>query len=74
MLVRAFSTFGYENFAAPPLSSQQVDLFCAGAEPDGPVTKQLIREIGLQPVCLGGLEALTVMDGLTRARFTLAFG
>ena len=73
-LVRAFSTLGWENFANPRLEGQQLDLFYAGAESARPAAEQLIREIGLRPVCLGGLEGVPVVDGLTRAWFALAFG
>ena len=74
ILVRAFSTLGWENFADPQLGGQQIDLFYAGAEAGRPAAEQLIREIGLRPVCLGGLEAVPALDGLTRAWFALAFG
>ncbi len=74
ILVRAFSTLGWENFADPQLGGQQIDLFYAGAEAARPAAEQLIREIGLRPVCLGGLEAVPALDGLTRAWFALAFG
>lgn len=72
--VRAFSTLGWENFADPQLGGQQLDLFYAGGESARFVAEQLIREIGLRPVCLGGLEAVPAADGLTRAWFALAFG
>jgi hypothetical protein len=74
VLVRAFSTLGWENFADPQLGGQQIDLFYAGAESARPAAEQLIREIGLRPVYLGGLETVPVIDGLTRAWFALAFG
>jgi hypothetical protein len=74
ILVRALSTLGWENFADPQLGGQQIDLFYAGVEAARPAAEQLIREIGLRPVCLGGLEAVPALDGLTRAWFALAFG
>jgi len=74
VLVRAFSTVGWENFADPQLGGQQIDLFYAGAEFARPAAEQLIGEIGLRPVCLGGLDAVPALDGLTRAWFALAFG
>ncbi len=74
VLARAFSTLGWENFADPQLGGQQIDLFYAGAESARPAAEQLIREIGLRPVYLGGLEAVPALDGLTRAWFALAFG
>ncbi|GAB4488266.1 MAG: NADPH-dependent F420 reductase [Anaerolineales bacterium] len=74
VLVRAFSTLGWENFADPQLGGQQIDLFYAGSESARPAAEQLIREVGLRPVYLGGLEAVPALDGLTRAWFALAFG
>lgn len=74
VLVRAFSTLGWENFADPQLDGQQIDLFYAGAESARPAAEQLIGEIGLRPVFLGGLDAVPILDGLTRAWFALAFG
>jgi hypothetical protein len=73
-LVRAFNTLGWENFADPQLGGVQIDLFYAGAESARPAAERLIREIGLRPVYLGGLEAAPVTDGLTRVWFALAFG
>lgn len=74
VLVRAFNALGWENFADPQLGGQQIDLFYAGAKSARPATEQLIREIGLRPVYLGGLEAIPALDGLSRAWFALAFG
>jgi hypothetical protein len=74
LLVRAFSTLGWENFAEPYLGGQQIDLFYAGHPSARPVAEQLINDIGLRPVWLGGLEAIPTIDGLTRAWFALAFG
>ncbi|MBE7529379.1 MAG: NAD(P)-binding domain-containing protein [Chloroflexi bacterium] len=74
VLVRAFSTLGWENFANPQLGGQQIDLFYAGDQAARPVAEQLIREVDLRPVYLGGLDAVPALDGLTRAWFALAFG
>jgi hypothetical protein len=73
-LVRAFNTLGWENFAETQMGGVQIDLFYAGAESARPTAEQLIREIGLRPIYLGGLEAAPVTDGLTRVWFALAFG
>ncbi len=74
VLGRAFSTLGWENFANPQLGGQQIDLFYVAAVSARPAVEQLIREVGLRPVYLGGLEAVLAVDGLTRAWFALAFG
>jgi predicted dinucleotide-binding enzyme len=71
--VRAFNTLGWENFADPIIAGVQADLLYAAE--DGPareVAEQLIRDVGLTPVWLGGVEAFEVVDSLTRLWFTLA--
>lgn len=72
-LVRAFSTLGWENFATPRLNNHQIDLFYCGHAPSRPIADQLISEIGLRPVYLGGLDATPAVDGMTRAWFALVF-
>lgn len=72
-LVRAFSTLGWENFADPQIGGVQIDLFYCGDGSAQAVVEQLIREVGLRPVCLGDPSAAGVVDGLTRLWFTLAF-
>ncbi len=72
-LFRAFSNLGWENFAEPVIDDQQVDLFYCGLQGDGQaVVAQLIAEIGLRPVYLGGIEQADLVDALTRLWFVLA--
>jgi predicted dinucleotide-binding enzyme len=72
--VRAFNTLGWENFADPVIDGVQADLLYAAEDGRArEAAEQLIREIGLQPVWLGGVEAFDVVDGVTRLWFTLAF-
>jgi hypothetical protein len=73
-LVRAFNTLGGENFANPQLGGMQIDLFYCGHAPSRTTTDQLIADIGLRPVYLGDLNAVDLVDGLTRLWFALAFG
>jgi predicted dinucleotide-binding enzyme len=72
--VRAFNTLGWENFAEPVVAGVQADLFYA-AQDGRPreVAERLIRDVGLEPVWLGGVEAFELVDSLTRLWFTLAF-
>jgi predicted dinucleotide-binding enzyme len=72
--VRAFNTLGWENFADPLVAGVQADLFYA-AQDGGPreVAERLIRDVGLEPVWLGGVEAFELVDNLTWLWFTLAF-
>jgi hypothetical protein len=72
--VRAFNTLGWENFADPVVAGVQADLLYA-AEEGRPreVAEQLIREVGLVPVWVGGVETFDVVDGVTRLWLTLVF-
>ncbi|HVN53905.1 MAG TPA: NAD(P)-binding domain-containing protein [Anaerolineaceae bacterium] len=69
---RAFNIYGWENFENPDHHGETADLFYCG--PDGePRTKmeQLIREVGLRPVCLGDTDKVEVVDALLQVWFTL---
>lgn len=73
-LFRAFSTLGWENFAEPTLAGQQIDLFyCGDTGEAATAVGQLIHEIGLRPVYVGGVAQADLVDALTRLWFTLAF-
>lgn len=73
-IFRAFSTLGWENFAEPLIDGQQVDLFyCGDAGKGERVVSQLIEDVGLRPVYLGGVEQADLPDAMTRLWFTLAF-
>ena len=73
-MFRVFNYLGWENFAAPQFGTQQADLFYCG--PDLPqarqVVEQLISDIGLRPVRVGGAERAQLFDGLPRLWFALA--
>ena len=72
-LFRAFSTLGWENFAEPTLEGQQVDLFyCGDAGEGNTAVSQLIRDVGLRPIYLGGVEQVELIDAMTRLWFALA--
>jgi predicted dinucleotide-binding enzyme len=71
---RAFNIYGFENFAEPVLGGIQADLFYCGT--DGPTreqAEQLIRDVGLNPIWLGGPDKAELVDQLLRLWFTLAF-
>lgn len=72
--VRAFNTLGWESFADPVVAGVRADLFYAAEEGRAKeVAEQLIRDVGLEPVWVGGVEAFDVVDGVTRLWFALAF-
>ena len=72
--VRAFNTLGWENFAEPVVGGVQADLLYAAEEGRArEVAEQLIRDVGLRPVWLGGPDAFELCDSVTRLWFALAF-
>jgi len=71
---RAFNIYGFENFAQPVLNGVQADLFFAGT--DGAPrerAEQLIADVGLHPVWLGGPDHAELTDQFLRIWFTLVF-
>jgi predicted dinucleotide-binding enzyme len=72
-LFRAFSNLGWENFAEPEIGGQQLDLFyCGDGGPAKAAVEELIGNVGLRPVYIGGFEQAGIIDGLTRLWFALA--
>jgi 8-hydroxy-5-deazaflavin:NADPH oxidoreductase len=69
--VRAFNTLGFEMFAEPSVGGEVADLFWCG--PDDAGVEQLIADVGLRPVRVGGIEAIDVVDGVARLWLTLVF-
>ncbi|GHO75024.1 hypothetical protein KSD_27950 [Ktedonobacter sp. SOSP1-85] len=70
---RAFNTYSWQNLADPDYQGIQADMFYCG--PDGDAMKtveQLITEIGLQPVRLGDIDQIDVVDSVLRLWGTLA--
>jgi len=74
MVYRAFNIYGFENFADALLGGVQADLFFAG--PDGAArqqAEQLISDVGLRPIWLGGTDHADLVDQFMRVWFALAF-
>ena len=71
--VRAFNTVGWEVFDEPAVGGTQADLLFAAEEGKArEVAEQLIRDVGLRPVWVGGIDAIELVDNLTRLWFALA--
>jgi len=73
-LFRAFNSLGWKNFARPVFDETRADMFYCG---DGSrqargVVEELIEDVGLRPVGIGGLDKIDILDGLTRLWFILA--
>lgn len=73
---RAFNMLGWENFEQPLFGDEQADLFYCGPEESEALKtiEQLISEIGLRPVYIGGPELTPVLDNLVKLWFSLAMG
>lgn len=70
---RAFNSYAWEAFANPFYQGVQADLFYCGPEgSEQAMVEQLIAEIGLRPVRLGGLDQVEVADDVLRLWATLA--
>lgn len=75
LLFRAFNTLGWENFANPEFEGGPADLFYCGHDGDArTVVEQLITDIGLRPMYLGGIEQVDLVDAVGRLWFALVFG
>ena len=71
LLVRAFNSVGWEVMADPG----EATMFWCGPEGDaGATAAQLIADVGLRPVRVGGLDVIDVVDGAGRLWLTLVFG
>lgn len=74
-LYRAFNSLGWENFAEPDFKGTQADLFYCGTEgTTRTIVEQLITEVGLRPIYLGGVEQVGVLDSVAALWFALVFG
>ncbi len=74
-IYRAFNSLGWENFANPIFDGTAADLLYCGTDDEARATvEQLISDVGLQPVYLGGVDQVGVIDSLLGLWFALAVG
>lgn len=72
-IYRAFNTLGWENFAHPDFNGVVGDLFYAGPEGESLTqVEQLISDVGLRPIRLGGTDQIGLVDSLLGLWFTLS--
>jgi hypothetical protein len=72
---RAFNSVGWENFDNPMYGDIQADLFyCGPAGAGQAVVEGLIRDAGLRPVRVGGLDQVGLVDMIGGLWFALAYG
>jgi len=69
--VRAFNTVGFEVLGHPSVGGEVANLFWCGPEDAG--VEQLVADLGLQPVRVGDIDAIDVVDGVGRLWLTLVF-
>lgn len=66
-MVRAFHSYGWDNFADPRFGDERADLFwCGPAGRATDVATELIADVGLRPMRVGGPEAVDVVEGALR--------
>lgn len=71
---RAFNTLGWENFARPLFNGVRADLFYCGPEGESKVrVEQLISDVGLRPIYVGGSEEAGLVDSILPLWAALAF-
>ncbi|MBU3064561.1 NAD(P)-binding domain-containing protein [Nocardia sp. NEAU-G5] len=61
-LYRAFNGYGWEVFAEPVFGDRRADLFYCGPAENQVLVEQLITEVGLRPVRVGGTEEVETVD------------
>jgi predicted dinucleotide-binding enzyme len=72
---RAFNNLGWENFAQPVFDGWQADLLYCGADGDAQLkVEQLIADVELRPVRVGGLAQIQLVDAVGGLWFALALG
>jgi predicted dinucleotide-binding enzyme len=69
---RAFNTLPWETFAEPRFGETGADLFYCGPADKRDVIEGLIRDVGLEPVYVGDLNWISVVDPLAGLFFALS--
>ncbi len=74
-VVKAFNTTGYENMADPVYGQARAAMLVAGDDQGAcEVAMGLARDLGFEPVRLGGLNAARMLEPLAMAWIKLAVG
>jgi predicted dinucleotide-binding enzyme len=69
---RAFNTLPWEAFANPTFGDTVADLFYCGPQDGRDAVERLIKDVGLQPVYVGDLQWLSVVDPIAGLFFALS--
>ena len=68
---KAFNTLGFENFQTPQFGDDQADLMFVGPEAALSTVEGLIKDVGLNPVHIGGIDRMNILDAGMRFWFAL---
>jgi hypothetical protein len=71
---RAFNAYGFENFQTPMFDGVPGDLFYCGPVESRATLDTLITDVGLNPVYIGGIDQVEVIDGLLKLWIALVRG
>jgi predicted dinucleotide-binding enzyme len=72
LMVRAFNNLGWENFAEPGFDGERADLYWCGPEGRASdVAAQVVADVGLRPLRVGGPEQIDVVDSVLPLWFAL---
>ncbi len=72
---RAFNIYGSINFEQPQFAQGTVSLFFCGPDGDARAkVEQLITDVGPEPVYVGGVDQVGVVDGVTKLWVALVMG
>jgi predicted dinucleotide-binding enzyme len=71
---RAFNSLPWEAFDNPDFNGVQADLFFAGDAANITLVEQLIGDIGLRPIYVGGMDQIPLVDSVAGLFFALAIG
>lgn len=69
---KAFNTLGFENFQNPNFGDKRADLLFVGSEDKQDTMAQLIDDAGLNPLYVGGLDKMNILDAGMRFWFALS--
>lgn len=71
---RAYANLGFDVFANPRYGDDRADLFYAGADGDAQQkVEQLINDMGMRPIRVGGIDKAPVVDSLGKLWVALAY-
>ena len=68
---KAFNTLGFENYATPQFGGDQADLMFVGPESALSTVEGLVKDVGLNPVYIGGIDRMNILDAGMRFWFAL---